>query len=161
MKKRIVLVLALASLAVPGVLRAGQAEDEAAIRKFGTEFAAAWNKHDAKAMASFWEEDGDLINPSGRVAKGRAEVEKLFQDEHATAMAGTSYSTTLSSVRFLTPEIALADWEAVVTGMHQPDGSVSPPFKPHVFIVMGKKSGRWLAVAARPYHFLNPPPPAK
>jgi uncharacterized protein (TIGR02246 family) len=159
--KRAVVLLALVSLVAPAALRASQAEDEASIQKFGTDFAAAWNKHDAKAMASFWTEDGDLINPFARVAKGRAEIEKLFQDEHSTAMAGTSYSPTLSAVRFLTPDVAVADWDLVISGMRGPDGKTGAPFKPHLSVVMVKKEGRWSSAAARAYHFLSPPPPAK
>jgi uncharacterized protein (TIGR02246 family) len=159
--KRIAIALLLASVVGPPALRAGQAEDEASIRKFGLEFAAAWNKHDPKAMAAYWAEDGDLINPFGRVAKGRAEVEKLFHDEHAGPMAGTTYATTLSSVRFPTADLALSDWEIVVTGMRGPDGTVGAPFKPHVFIVLTRKGGQWLTAAARPYQFLSPPPAGK
>jgi uncharacterized protein (TIGR02246 family) len=155
---KVVLAVALVSLAVPAGLRASQADDEASIRRFGVDFSAAWNRHDPKAMASFWAEDGDLINPFGRWAKGRAEVEKLFQDEHAGVMAGTSYSTTLSSVRFLTPDVAVTDWDIVVTGMRGPDGSAAPPFKPHLALVMVRRGGRWLSLAARPYAFLAPPP---
>jgi uncharacterized protein (TIGR02246 family) len=155
--KKLALAFVLASLVGPTALRAGQAEDEASIRKFGLDFAAAWNKHDSKAMAAFWAEDGDLINPFGRAAKGRAEVEKLFHDEQAGPMAGTTYATTLSSVRFLTPDVALSDWEIVVTGMRGPDGSAGAPFKPHVFIVLARKGGQWLTAAARPYQFLPAP----
>jgi hypothetical protein len=42
--KKGALAVALVSLTVPAALRAGQAEDEAAIRKFGTDLAAAWNR---------------------------------------------------------------------------------------------------------------------
>jgi len=159
--KQLMIVVAVLSLAVPAGLQAGQAEDEAAIKKFGADFAAAWNRHDPKAMAGFWAEDGDLINPFGRVAKGRAEIEKLFQDEHAGVMAGTTYSTTSSSVRFLTPDVAVADWEIVVTGMRGPDGSAAPPFKPHLVLVVVRKGGQWLNAAARPFAFLPPPPAGK
>lgn len=84
------------------------------------EFAAAWNRHDPKALAAFWAPDGDLINPFGRVAKGRAEVEKLFTDEHSAFMKGTTFTLTGMTVRLLAPNIAFTDWDVEISGMHAP-----------------------------------------
>jgi uncharacterized protein (TIGR02246 family) len=156
------LVLALVALAVPTAARAAsRAEDEASIKKVEADFTAAWNRHDPKAMASFWAVDGDLINPFGRWAKGRAEVEKLFQDEQSAVMKGTTYSTTSSSIRFLGPDVAVTDWDIAITGMRGPDGSALPPFKPHLTIVMVRKEGHWACAAARPYEFTSRPDGAK
>src|ERR1051325_9222268 len=53
-------------------------KSELDIRKLYEEFQANWNKHDAKALAKHWSVDGDHVDPDGRVAKGRPEVEKLL-----------------------------------------------------------------------------------
>src|SRR6185295_11278564 len=60
---------------------ADKAKDESGARKMFDDFSAAWAKHDAKTMTTFWTDDASLINPFGRTAKGTAEIEKLFQDE--------------------------------------------------------------------------------
>ena len=82
------LVLAVST---PAVLAASPKE-ETAVRDHCASFVTAWNKHDAKAMAATWANDGSLINPFGRLASGRAEVEKLLSEEHKTVMAGTTYT---------------------------------------------------------------------
>ncbi len=131
--------------------------DEEAIKERLEEFTAAWNKHDATAMADTWAPDGDLINPFGRVAKGRAEVQKLFTDEHASFMKGTTHKITSSSVRILGADAAILDFDADVTGMKAPDGTDLPPFDVHVTTVMVKKDGKWWIVAAHPVQYLPTP----
>jgi len=157
MRRSLALLVVFAALAVGPSVVAAQ-DDEAAIRKLSSDFCAAWTRHDVKAMAAVWADDADIINPAGRVAKGRAEIEKLLTDEHAGPFKGTSYEATVS-VRMLAPGVALGDWEATVTGMHDAAGQALPPFKHHVATVYVKKGGRWFAAAGRPYAFL--PPPAK
>lgn len=153
------LVLAVCT---PMVLTAAS-EDESAVRQQCANFVAAWNKHDPKAMAAIWADDGDVINPFGRIASGRAEIEKLFTDEHNTVMHGTTYATESVDVRLLGPTVALVDWSSEITGMHNPTGVALPVFKHHVFSVFVKKDGQWKASAVRPYVFLpssdGPPTP--
>jgi uncharacterized protein (TIGR02246 family) len=160
--KKSALALSLVALLAPAVSQAAShAEDEASIKKVQTDFAAAWNRDDPKAMASFWAEDGDLINPFGRWAKGRAEIVKLFEDEHAGVMKGSTYSTAATSIRFLAPDVAVGDWDLEIVGMHGADGKALPTFKPHLTIVLVKQDGHWACAAARPYQFLPLPGAAK
>src|SRR5262249_32777906 len=74
MKKNLIASI-LILLALPAGLGAANAKasDEAAIRKVFGDFAEAWGRDDAKSMASHWAVDGDVINPPGRRANGRAE----------------------------------------------------------------------------------------
>ena len=120
-------------------------------------FKAAWDRHDPKALAAVWAPDGDLINPFGRVAKGRAEIEKLFQDEQTTIMKGTTLHLNSDSSREVAPNVAVADWDIEITGMQGKDGTAMPPLKNHVTIVWVKHDGQWWAAAARPVVY--PPPP--
>jgi SnoaL-like domain len=53
---------------------------EAAITKTAEAFVEAFQKGDAKAVASFWTPDGDYVDPSGRVLNGRPAIEKDFAD---------------------------------------------------------------------------------
>jgi len=123
------------------------------------EFREAWNRHDAKALAAFWTADGDLINPFGRIAKGRAAIEKLFQDEQTGIMNGTTFTIVGDSDREIAPGVAVADWDVEITGMKGPDGAAMPPLKNHVTVVWVKRDGNWWAAAARPVMY--PPPPGK
>ena len=109
-------------------------------------------------MAYFWSADGDLINPSGRKAKGLTEIQRLFQDEHNGVMKNSTYTMTSLSIRFLDPTLALVDDDAEISGMTSPDGS-TVNLKAHVFNVLRKSGGKWWIVSARAYAFLPPPPP--
>ena len=121
------------------------------------EFKAAWDHSDAKALAAIWAPDGDLINPFGRVAKGRAEVEKLFTDELGSFTKGTKFSITSESDREVAPNTAVADWDVEIVGMKGPDGAAMPPLKHHVTVVWVKQNGKWWAAAARPVVYAPPP----
>jgi len=158
--RRTALAMAIASTASLAVA-APDTGSEAQVRARCQEFAAAWNRHDAKAMAGFWAPDGDLINPSGRMAKGRADVEKLFTDEQAGVMKGTTFTITGMTVRLLEPDIAVADWDVEISGMQSPEGTAMPVLKTHVNSVMMKKSGQWWVVAGRPVIYQSAPASAR
>jgi uncharacterized protein (TIGR02246 family) len=146
---------ALAIVLVPAVF----ASDATEIAARTQEFRAAWNRHNAKGMAAVWAPDGDLINPFGRVAKGRAAIEALFTDEQSTMMKGTTMEISEEATRMVSPTVAVDDWDATITGMKDPDGNPAPPLKNHVTVVLVKKSGTWWVAAARPV--IYPPPPGK
>jgi uncharacterized protein (TIGR02246 family) len=135
-----------------GVLAAS--DDEAAVKKHTADFAAAWNKHDPKAMAALWADDGDLINPWGRVAKGRPEVEKLFADEQTGKgpLRDSTFELKGETVRFPTPDVAVDDWEISVTGAYDPDGAKHEgALEFHCTVVLKKAGGAWTNFAVRPY----------
>ena len=161
MKQLLLLPVLFVLLALPAA-GAEQKEEDADIQKRHDEWCAAWNKHDPKLMAAFFVADGELINPFGRHAKGTSEIEKLFTDEQSGPMAGTTYSGTIESIRYLTRTIAIVDVAAEITGMKAPDGSMAPPFKHHVTWIAEKKGGKWLAHGARAFVFAPAPAaPAK
>jgi uncharacterized protein (TIGR02246 family) len=136
---------------------ASQHEDSA-IQHRHDEWAAAWNKHDPKLMASFYVADGDLINPFGRHARGTAEIEKLFAEEHAGPMAGTTYAGTIEKIRYLGENRAIVDVAGEIRGMKGPDGAAAPPFKHHVTWIAEKQAGKWVAHGARAFVFVPGPP---
>lgn len=161
--RRVLIAVAVFALVGIGSARGVDPVKEKEVRAASDAFAAAWNKDDAKAMAAGWAPDGDLINPFGRWAKGRAEVEKLFTDEHTTFMKGTTYSISNYMARFPSPAVAVVDWDGEIVGMHAPDGKAMPVFKHHVVDVYAKKGNKWWLLAARATAYLPPPaaPPAK
>jgi len=159
--RRFIIAAAVCALAGIGSAAAQDAREKE-IRSVSDSFVAAWNKHDAKAMAALWAPEGDLINPFGRAATGRAEVEKLFSDEHTTFMKASTYSLANYKVRFASPAIAVVDYDGEVVGVLGADGSAAPPFKHHVSAVYVKKGGHWWMFSARATAFLPSPgaPPA-
>ena len=165
MKKILVLVALLAIVGVAGAWQPGQGNSSAeeAVKARIAAFGAAWNKSDAEAMAQFWSPDGDLINPFGRVAKGRPAVMALLKDEHAMTFKGSKFSEKVNSVRTIGDgTIALTDSEVTITGGHNQDGTDMAPMVLHCSIVMQQaSSGAWMYESARPYAFMTPPAPMK
>lgn len=147
MKKILLTVLTLGLFAVPMFAKDSS---ESLIRATDQTFAAAWNHHDAKAMAATWSQDGDLVNPSGRTAKGRANIETMITDEHSKAFKTSTYTPGQMSIRFINPTIAVAESDTVISGAVNPDGTSIPSMNVHVLRVVQKTNGQWLTVTARP-----------
>lgn len=123
--------------------------NEEAIRKEYAAFTAAWNKHDAKAMAAMWVEDGDHVEPDGHVAKGRTEIEKLFAVQHNSVMKNTKLTLTIDSVWFVTANVALVDGTYEVSGIVAPDGKEIPTRKGRLSSIFLQERGRWWIAASR------------
>ena len=117
------------------------------------EFEDAWNRHDPKAMAAAFSEDAVLINPSGRLARGHAEIEKLFEDEQRGVMKSTEFSHRLTDVRQIAPGVAFVDEEITITGARDPSGRALPDQHVHGVFLAAKQGGRWQVTEGRPYVF--------
>ena len=124
----------------------GTPQDEQAIRTMVNQFVAAWNRNDAKALAGYFTTDSDLINPTGRVARGGSEVEKLFREEQTGPFKATRFSLPLTHLRFLKPDIAVTDHEFEIDGVQGPVSTL----RGLVTMVLRKDAGRWLITSARP-----------
>jgi uncharacterized protein (TIGR02246 family) len=136
---------------------AARAADDQAIKDRVTEFQNAWNKDDTKAMAALWTSDGTLINPVGRFARGPADVEQIFIDEHSHMFKGTKYEASDVKVQWVTDGVAIVDITANISGIKGADGAAAPDYPHHVIWVFVKKGGKWMTAAARPYQFMAKP----
>jgi uncharacterized protein (TIGR02246 family) len=156
LKRRTIITAAILTpalgLALAGLTGLGRLDDSAAVKKNTADFQTAWNKHDPKALAALWAKDGDLVDPWGVVSTGSAEVEKFFAHEHTGSgpLAKSTAEVKKDSVRFITPDVALSDWEVVITGLTRPDGTVEGPMSHRVVIVSKKEGSAWKFAAARP-----------
>ncbi|MFQ5665542.1 MAG: YybH family protein [Candidatus Binatia bacterium] len=123
--------------------------NEAAIRKTYRDFTAAWNRHDVAAMANMWAVDGDDLEPDGRLAKGRTEVEKLLRAEHATVFKNSHLTLDIDTVWFIANNVALVDGEYSVTGVQDPQGKALAPRKGHLSAIFLKERSKWWIAASR------------
>ncbi len=138
-----------------------QNKEDAVIQKRIGEFQEAWDKHDAKAIAGFWAEDGDLVNPMGMSATGRADIEKLVAGDLANVVRDGKTTFGNAKIRYVKPDVVVIDMTHEISGAHGPDGSAMPTAKVLVTAVGMKKNGTWWWVAARPMiPFMPPAPPA-
>jgi len=162
MKSLLAAVLLLA-LAVPALAadKAMDSKENEGIQKMQQDFFAAWNKNDVAGLTSCWTESATLINPLGRVAHGKAEIQQLFTDEQTTVFKGSTATVVDLKTRHLGPGLAFFDSEVTVDNAHGPDGSAMPQVKYHISGVAQMKGKKWELVEARPYIFVQPPPAAE
>ena len=158
--KSLLAAVMLLALAVPAFAadKAMDSEENEAIRKVAQDFFAAWNKNDVAGLTSFWADDATLINPFGRVAHGKAEIQQLFTDEQTTVFKGSVATVVEVKTRHLGSGLAFFDTEMTVDNAHGPDGSALPQMKYHLAGVAQMKGNKWQWLEARPYVFLSHPP---
>ena len=111
-------------------------------------FSAAWKSNDGVAVASFFVEEGTLINPFGPRADGRPAITAMYSEYFGGMLRGTSTTITVASVRPVENHHAFVDAEQTVTGS---DGSVV--LVVHLAALMRRDAGDWRFVDARPYAF--------
>jgi hypothetical protein len=79
-----------------------------AMGDFGKNYVAAYNKGDAKALASFYAEDVDYIDQDGQETKGRDEIEKLLATAFQ-ANPGAKLEVSVDEVKQLAPEVGFLE----------------------------------------------------
>ncbi len=126
-------------------------------------FEEAWNRHDPDAMAATFADDAVLINPSGRVASGRAEIVKLFEDEHERGMMkGTHFSQRVTGARQVAPGLVFVDEDITISGARDPSGQALPDQHVHgALLVARQHDGRWRVIEGRPYAVAPPGAPRR
>lgn len=140
--------LALLALSIPA-LGQSQVSDDKDIRSIGAQIQDAWNKRDAKMLADLWLTDGDYVSSTGRTATGRAEVEAAFAAQWAGLYKGTKLMHTLTSVRFVRKDVAVADGAFEISGMKDASGKLLPTRSGLSTIVAVRKGDRWYVAALR------------
>ena len=156
MKALLIAALALApALSFAAPAKTMSAED--AIKAEFTEFNAAWAKGDAKKLASFWTEDGTIINPVGVEGKGRAEIEKVISTDMSTFLKGAKAELKVDKVYSINDSTVFADCTHEMTNMHGPDGKAMPNMNAHVVALAVKQNDKWMWAHVRPYFFMPKP----
>jgi uncharacterized protein (TIGR02246 family) len=138
--KRMMITVAIVACCLAPVLKVeanDQAADESAIRKAVNSYVAAFNRGDAKALASLWSPEAVYTNPvTEEQVAGREAIEKQFAAIFAEAK-GKLEATTVS-VQFVSPNVAVEYGTAKVI---RPD---QPPDESDYTAVYIKHDGQWL-----------------
>ena len=113
-------------------------------------FVDAFEKGDAKAVATFWAEDGDYVDLDGRQLQGRTAIEDAFK-EFFKENKGMKLRIDVKSVRFVAPDVAIEDGTSSVI---PPDGA--PPNQGSYTNVHVKKGGQWVLQSVREAPYTPP-----
>jgi uncharacterized protein (TIGR02246 family) len=141
-----------------GSAGAGEARDEAAVRALGDGFAKAFVQKNAELRASLFAENGTFVTPQGTYLQGRVAMVKEFGPEAQQAVnATTQAAVTNYRIRFIKPDLAVADALLTVRNVNGPDGAVIPVIPINFFIVAVRHGDQWLIEDGRT-HFAPAPP---
>lgn len=125
--------------------------NESAIRQRAESYEQAFNRGDAKSLASLWSEDATYVNPeSGEVISGRKAIEELFTSNFQE-QKGSQIELKIDSINFPTSNQAVENGIAIVT---QRDGLVNQTAYKALY---EKRNGEWLITQVREVEFIDPP----
>ena len=132
-------------IAATGSASAGQARDEAAVRALGDTFAKAFVQKNAELRASIFTKDGTFVTPQGDFLQGRVAMVKDFGPEAQQAVNGTTQAAFSDyRVRFIKPDVAVADALLTVRNVNGPDGTIIPAIPINFFFVAVRHGDQWL-----------------
>jgi uncharacterized protein (TIGR02246 family) len=130
--------------------------DETRIRQLIAEEESAWNRGDAKAYASHFDEEGGFTNVLGTVYYGRRAFEERHAEIFATVFRNTVLSMKVQKIQFIRPDVAVVDIDTEMTGFKAlPPGvhaAADGALRTRLQQVMSKEGGDWWIAA---YHNID------
>jgi uncharacterized protein (TIGR02246 family) len=133
---------------------AQEKSEEQAVRKAVADFAEAINRGDAKAFAALFTDDADFVVITGEYLKGRNEIVTYHSRLFAGGFQGSHLDVTSVAIRFLRPDVAVAQ---VATKRTENGGKEMRTSFP--MFVLTKQSQSWLIAAAQNTLTGGPPIP--
>jgi uncharacterized protein (TIGR02246 family) len=144
-------------IGVTSSVSAAAAQDEAAVRALGDNFAKAFVQKNAEQRASLFAENGTFVTPVGDFLEGHVAMLKDFGPEAQQAVnANTQAAFSNYRIRFIKPDIAVVDAVLTVRNVNGPDGTVIPMIPINFFYVAARHGDRWLIEDGRA-HFAPAP----
>src|SRR6476646_9319887 len=119
--------------------------DETAIAGLVETFVDGWNKADGTTLARPFAIDADFVAITGLKGKGREVIAKAHDEILSTIYRGSVNSAKVESIRFLRPDVAVADVTFRFVGDVRPFGLEQTSCG----IVCTKDDGTWSIAAFR------------
>lgn len=128
--------------------------DEAAVRAVEAAYDAAWNAGDLASLLDLLTDRVVIINPYGEMTTGRSAVEASFTALFDGVARGSTHSSQIRAVHFVSPDVALVDAEAVISNF----GSGPEPLRHSFTDVLVRVRDGWRIDHVRAYAFIPRPP---
>jgi uncharacterized protein (TIGR02246 family) len=129
------------------------AADESEIRQLIDDLADAWKAGDAKAYGVRFLPNGTFTNVNGEFYVGREQFDRRHAEVFAGVFRGTTLSLTTKKLRFVRPDVAIADIDTEVAGARlRPQGvavAADGVLRSRLLMVLLKENGVWCIAA---YH---------
>lgn len=125
-----------------------QSADIAAIKQAAANLDAAYNRRDAVAFSDLFLKDADFQWHTGELLKDRKEIEQYFTNAFKYMPADYRHITTFQRIRFIRPDIAIADGTVVIA--REGAAADEKPYLSVLYTCIGKKvKGQWKIAAIR------------
>lgn len=121
-----------------------------AIRKVFSDYEAAWNSHDMKALVKLFREDAEAINVVGMHWRGKAAIDKSHTVYHEILFKNHNIKTDDVQIRSLGHGHAIAVVTTTNDGFTTPDGQKMSKAQNRQTYVLTKGEDGWKVV-----HFHN------
>ena len=112
-------------------------------------FEAAWNRHDAAAMAAFLTEDAEWVNVVGWWWRGKSRVQQGWDWIHRVLFKNTEWHADSVATRFPTSDTAIISITGTTGPYMLPDGTAVPIKRDRISIFMVKHVEGWLIAAGQ------------
>ena len=142
-----------------GLTPASAQTKDPAMDKLAADWTAAFDKGDAKAVASLYTENAIRVTPEGGTVLGRSAIEKEFVAFFAGPFKGTKIKINVGSLQHVNADVAVNEGTYEVTGILTPDGKPAPALRGSYLNTMIKKGGSWIITSNA--GILPPPPTTK
>jgi len=152
------LALAVCIVTLGMGITSASAQTKEAMEKLAADWAAAFHKGDAKALAGLYTEGAVRVTPQGGTVVGRAAIEKEFAANLAGPWKGSAIKITVGAVESVGPEAGVTAGTYEVTGAKMPDGTPAPTLKGSYLNTVVRRGASWLLASNAA---VEPPSPAK
>ena len=125
-----------------------RAEDIASIRQVEKSWCEAWNNHDMRQLTNLLAEDVDFVTVGGRWLRGKKEFKEHTSMYHTTSFKHSVFNVTATTIKFISPNLALAHVKWRMSGDFDPDGTPRKPRNGIFTQVLLKASNRWQILAS-------------
>jgi uncharacterized protein (TIGR02246 family) len=112
----VVLLFGAGGLMAQDSSAAGRASERETITAILGEWEQAWNRHDMRAFANLFHEDGVWILWTGNVWKGRKRIEEGHAEVHRTFYRNSVQRERLEELKFVGPDAAVVRFCSTLTG---------------------------------------------
>ena len=130
----------------PKLMAVGTAAALAEISGMMRDYLAAYNRHDAAALAGHWSRGGESVDlASGEITRGRGAVEEVFTTLFHTD-AETTIDIDIESIRLLRDDVAVVD---AVTQLAFSGAANSEKSRSRLSAVVTREEGRWMLQSVR------------
>ena len=129
------------------------AADETEIQKLIDELTGAWKRGDPKAYGARVMANATFTNVNGELYVGREAFDRRHAEIFGGVFRGTTLAMTINKLRFVRPDVAIADIDTEVSGSRlRPQGVAVGPdgvLRSRLLMALVKEQGAWWIAA---YH---------